>query len=192
ESTPAIDATLVAPAGALRLIGVHLRAPTDPRSAAERDRQLDALAALVARIDGPLVVAGDFNLTPYSPYFEDLVDATGLRDSRTGSGPGFTWPSFFPLLGVPIDHCLVSPDVHVAALRRLSAFGSDHYPIVVELALSAPDRETLPRRRSGRRDTARSRIRRAHRRRRCGLQKEEEVPWVVGHFRASRAPHRPI
>ncbi len=144
ESTPAIDATLVAPAGALRLIGVHLRPPTDPRSAAERDRQLDALAALVARIDGPLVVAGDFNLTPYSPYFEDLVDATGLRDSRTGSGPGFTWPSFFPLLGIPIDHCLVSPDVHVAAFRRLSAFGSDHYPIVVELAVSAPDRETLP------------------------------------------------
>jgi len=132
-STAAIDATLVADGGELRLIGVHLRPPTRSRWAAERARQLDALARIVDGIDGPLAVAGDFNLSPYSPYFRDLLRATGLRDSRTGYG--FTWPSFLPLLGIPIDHCLVSPGVGVTAFRRLPAFGSDHYPIVVELSM---------------------------------------------------------
>lgn len=133
ESTAAIAATIVSPAGELELIGVHLRPPVSAHLAAERARQLDALAGLVRQIGGPLVVAGDFNLTPYSPYFTELLAATGLRDARTGFD--FTWPSFLPLLGIPIDHCLVSPGLGVVAFRRLPAFGSDHYPIVVELSM---------------------------------------------------------
>src|SRR5690606_598491 len=141
ESTPAIDATLVAPGGELRLIGVHLRPPTSARWAAERNRQLDALARLVAESDGPVAVAGDFNLSPYPPYFSDLLRAAGLRDSRPGAGPDFTWPSFLPVLGIPIDHVLITPEVRGAAYRRLAAFGSDHYPIVVELDLgNVPNR----------------------------------------------------
>ncbi len=133
ESTPAIDATIVTDRGELRLIGVHLRPPTRADWAAERTRQLDALAQRANGIDGPLAIAGDFNLSPYSPHFADLLRATGLRDTR--AVPGITWPSFLPILGIPIDHCIVSAEVGVAAFRRLSAFGSDHYPIVVELNL---------------------------------------------------------
>src|SRR5690606_6215825 len=51
ESTAAIDATLVAAAGELRLIGVHLRPPTTAHWAAERGRQLEALARLVNEIE---------------------------------------------------------------------------------------------------------------------------------------------
>lgn len=146
ESTAAIDATIVAPTGELRVIGVHLRPPTRADFAAERARQLDALARLVSEGEGPVAVSGDFNLTPYSPYFSDLLRATDLRDSRTAAGPGFTWPSFLPALGIPIDHCLVSTDVGVAAFRRLPAFGSDHYPIVVELDVRSGRRQAgLPR-----------------------------------------------
>ena len=112
---------------------MHLAPPTHPALAAERGRQLDALRALSATIDAPLAIAGDFNLTPYSPHFTDWLSDTGLRDGRAGRRPGLTWPTFLPLLGIPIDHCIVSPNVRVAAFRRLPAFGSDHYPIVVEL-----------------------------------------------------------
>jgi endonuclease/exonuclease/phosphatase (EEP) superfamily protein YafD len=135
ESTDAIDALIVAPGGDLRLIGVHLRPPTAAAWAAERARQLDALAVLVKEAEGPLAIAGDFNLTPYSPYFMDWLRRTGLRDARAGSGFGFSWPTFLPVLGIPIDHCIVSPELGVAAFRRLPAFGSDHYPIVVELIM---------------------------------------------------------
>jgi endonuclease/exonuclease/phosphatase family metal-dependent hydrolase len=58
---------------------------------------------------------------------------TGLRDPRAEFGLGFTWPTFFPLLGIPIDHCLVSADLGVAQYRRLADFGSDHYPVLARL-----------------------------------------------------------
>src|SRR5690606_19114848 len=93
ESTYAIDARIAGPDGELRLIGVHLRPPMAADMAAERTRQLDALAALVKGADEPLVIAGDFNLTPYSPYFTDWLRTTGLEDTRAGAGPGFSWPT---------------------------------------------------------------------------------------------------
>ncbi|HEX7080922.1 MAG TPA: endonuclease/exonuclease/phosphatase family protein [Gammaproteobacteria bacterium] len=132
-STHAVDARVLSPQGAFRLIGVHLRPPTAPGWAAERERQLDALAALRARIHEPLVVAGDFNLTPYSPYFADWTAETGLRDARRAFGLGLSWPTFLPILGIPIDHCVVSKEVTVVGFKRLPAFGSDHYPILIEL-----------------------------------------------------------
>jgi len=44
-----------------------------------------------------------------------------------------------PLIGIPIDHCAVSKEVTVVAHRGLPAFGSDHYPILAELALAPPE-----------------------------------------------------
>jgi endonuclease/exonuclease/phosphatase (EEP) superfamily protein YafD len=132
-ATATIDARVLAPRGTVRLIGVHLRPPMSPRSARERDTELTALAQHVANIAEPRVVLGDFNMTPYSPYFADFLEITGLRDPRAQFGLGFTWPTFFPVLGIPIDHCLVSPDLGVAQYRRLPGFGSDHYPVVAQL-----------------------------------------------------------
>ncbi|MFS8608174.1 MAG: endonuclease/exonuclease/phosphatase family protein [Gammaproteobacteria bacterium] len=133
ETTTAIDARIAAPGGPLRLIGVHLRPPMTAADAAERHRQLDHLAALVAERNEPTAICGDFNLTPYSPEFTDFARRTGMRDARAGRGPGITWPTSLPILGIPIDHCLVSPEIGVAGFRRLAAFGSDHYPIAAGL-----------------------------------------------------------
>jgi endonuclease/exonuclease/phosphatase (EEP) superfamily protein YafD len=133
-STVAIDARIVTPRGNLRVIGVHLRPPKSRALAHERNMQLTALATHVAAIDEPLAVLGDFNISPYSPYFTDWVTATGLHDARQGQGLGFTWPTFLPLLGVPIDHCLVRDGLTVAQYARLPAFGSDHYPVIARLA----------------------------------------------------------
>jgi endonuclease/exonuclease/phosphatase (EEP) superfamily protein YafD len=135
ETTAAVDARVESPLGAFRLIGVHLRPPTSPAFAAERNRQLGALADLRRSIDEPLVVVGDFNVTPFSPWFANWLLETGLRDARSGRGPSISWPTFLPLLGIPIDHCVVSPEFTVVDFRRLPRFGSDHYPVLAELTL---------------------------------------------------------
>jgi endonuclease/exonuclease/phosphatase (EEP) superfamily protein YafD len=134
ETTTALDARVTTPRGEIRLIGLHLRAPTSPAKAAERVRQFADLDALTRGEALPLVVVGDFNSTPYSPYFSDWLADAGLRDAH-GAGFGITWPTFLPILGIPIDHCVVSPSLGVAAFRRLPAFGSDHYPILCRLTL---------------------------------------------------------
>lgn len=133
---PAVDARIALADGrALRLVGVHLRAPRTPSLAAQRNAQLAALRPLVAAHAGPLIVAGDFNVTPYSPLMSDWLKLTGLDDARRGRGFSMTWPTTMPLLGVPIDHCLVSEHFIVAEQHQGAAFGSDHYPVVTRLIL---------------------------------------------------------
>jgi endonuclease/exonuclease/phosphatase (EEP) superfamily protein YafD len=136
--TTAVEASVRTPGGPLALIGVHLRAPTSPSRAEMRNRQLDELAARVDQVNGPLAVIGDFNITPYSPYFQDWLAHTGLTDTRRGRTPSPSWPTTLPILSIPIDHCAVSHDVAIISHRRLPAFGSDHYPILAELALAQP------------------------------------------------------
>jgi endonuclease/exonuclease/phosphatase (EEP) superfamily protein YafD len=140
--TTAIEAHVRTPSGPLTLIGVHLRSPSAPRRAASRNRQLELLAARLATIKGPVAVMGDFNVTPYSPYYTDFLERTGLTDTRRGRTLSPSWPAYLPVVGIPIDHCVVSRDFRVVAHRGLGGFGSDHYPILVELAL--PSLPSLP------------------------------------------------
>jgi endonuclease/exonuclease/phosphatase (EEP) superfamily protein YafD len=133
-----IEARLLTPRGALTLFAVHLRSPTTPWRGALRNRQLDGLAQRVERVVGPVAVIGDFNLTPYSPYFSDWLARTRLTDTRRGRTLSPSWPTWLPIAAIPIDHCAVSGDVTIVAHRSLPAFGSDHYPIVAELELAAP------------------------------------------------------
>ena len=44
------------------------------------------LAELRATLEGPLVVAGDFNVTPFSPYFSDLARRHGAARLARGTG----------------------------------------------------------------------------------------------------------
>lgn len=137
-STTAIEAHVRTPTGALTLFGVHLRSPTTPRRGAQRNRQLDLLAEHLATVTGPVAIVGDFNVTPYSPLYTDWLERTQLTDTRRGRTLSPSWPAFMPIFGIPIDHCVVSKDVAIVAHRGLPSFGSDHYPILAELALPRP------------------------------------------------------
>jgi endonuclease/exonuclease/phosphatase (EEP) superfamily protein YafD len=132
----AVEARVRTPGGKIvTVIGVHLRSPTGEARAAARNAQLELLAAHRASVTEPLVVTGDFNITPYSPYFRDWLAATKLEDARRGFGLDPSWPTYLPLLAIPIDHVAVSDDFLVTDHRRLPAFGSDHYPVLAELEL---------------------------------------------------------
>jgi len=135
QSTSAIDVRVSVSGRSVRVLGVHLRSPTSRAWSEERNRQLAELTAIARRETDPLLVLGDFNISPYSPIFASTLAASGLRDSRRGRSWYFTWPTFLPLLGIPIDLCMLSE--HFAALdsRRGPSFGSDHYPMSATVAL---------------------------------------------------------
>jgi endonuclease/exonuclease/phosphatase (EEP) superfamily protein YafD len=136
---PAIEARVRFGDTTFTVFGVHLNAPTSPRRASARNAELRLLAERSAAIEGPLVVAGDFNLTPYSPLFGDWLAASGLTDTRRGRTPSVSWPAVLPILGIPIDHVAVSPQFTILAHRRLPDFGSDHYGVLAELALAGAE-----------------------------------------------------
>jgi endonuclease/exonuclease/phosphatase (EEP) superfamily protein YafD len=132
---PAIEARVRGPTGSFTVIGVHLSAPVTRRRAAARNQQLVELAQRSNAVEGPLLVAGDFNVTPYSPYYAEWLEATGLTDTRRGRTLSPSWPTMLRLLGIPIDHVAVNDDFTIVSHRRLPNFESDHYGALAEVAL---------------------------------------------------------
>lgn len=119
----------------LRLALAHVSAPVTPERAKRRNRQLAGIAELLKPEGGtPRILIGDLNITPWSPYYEDFAMHASLGNAARGFGYLPTWPAGINPLKIPIDHCLVSDDLHVVSFRTGDAFGSDHLPILVELA----------------------------------------------------------
>lgn len=80
------------------------------------------------------VVLGDFNASQWSAVMRDFRRGTGLRHSAAGHGLHLTWPTSEPLLYVPLDHILVSEQLWVLDSRVGPVVGSDHRPVIAELA----------------------------------------------------------
>jgi endonuclease/exonuclease/phosphatase family metal-dependent hydrolase len=134
---PFIIATVMVGAKRLRLYTVHTVAPLGG-GRAQWQAQLRRVRADVRATKGALVVAGDFNASRYHPSFRRLL-SDGLRDAheRRGRGWAATWPRDRRLLPplLRLDHVLVSPGVEVQAIREGVGQGSDHRPVIADLAL---------------------------------------------------------
>lgn len=85
---------------------------------------------------GNSLLLGDLNVTSTSPAFTDLLQATGLRDSRAGFGrqPTYTTNHLIPGLSIAIDHVLVSAGLDILERRTEDLPGSDHRNVIVRLA----------------------------------------------------------
>jgi endonuclease/exonuclease/phosphatase (EEP) superfamily protein YafD len=132
---PSIVAQLKLAGGELTLVGTHPVPPVNGQYVGWRNRQVEDMANFCGRATGPLVIAGDLNMTERSPGFRTLLRDGRLHDSRLGFGVHATWPVQLPMFLIPLDHCLVSREVAVLDRRVGPAVGSDHYPVVVDLAL---------------------------------------------------------
>jgi endonuclease/exonuclease/phosphatase (EEP) superfamily protein YafD len=133
----AVATTLDVGGPRLHLVAGHAPMPSDASGTAARNQGLADLGRFAAGRRGALVLCGDLNVTPWSPFFRDLLQTTGLRDSRQGFGIQPTWTTRLPrLLAIPIDHCLASSDLAVQGVRFGPQIGSDHLPLLVEVAIA--------------------------------------------------------
>ncbi|MGF1484286.1 MAG: endonuclease/exonuclease/phosphatase family protein [Opitutales bacterium] len=117
------------------LTGIHLISPRQPRFWEHRNRQLEDLAQACASSDKPLLVMGDLNCSPYSPFFKKFVDASGLQPARGTWLPLVTWTRYSPLLFSSIDHVFISEGITTVRQATGPSLGSDHWPIVYEFVL---------------------------------------------------------
>ncbi len=123
--------------GPVSVLGTHLYWPLGPGDSRVRNTQLAGIARVARETREPLLVAGDLNVTPFSPQFTATLHDGGLRscaDDRLVP----TWPARIPFLFIQIDHCLVSDTLAVRDFHTGPYVGSDHYPIVMEVGVEAP------------------------------------------------------
>ncbi|WP_233787117.1 endonuclease/exonuclease/phosphatase family protein [Dulcicalothrix desertica] len=129
----------------VHFIGTHPMVPVKPKTFHRRNRQLAALEKYINQQQNPVIIAGDFNVSPWSPYYRKFIKKTNLHNTRLGFGILPSWPRpathvkipswLIPLVNIPIDHCLVSKDFGVVNTRISQNGNSDHAAIVVSLVL---------------------------------------------------------
>lgn len=113
------------------LVHVHT-----PFAGSVHERELRALAAARPSLGSRLIVCGDFNTVSWSAQFQDFSRSAGLTDVFRGAWHGYSWPSWSPLLAVPLDHCLISNGLTVRDRHFGPSMGSDHFPLVVDVAIA--------------------------------------------------------
>jgi endonuclease/exonuclease/phosphatase (EEP) superfamily protein YafD len=118
------------------LTAVHSLAPMRGRAGIWQ-RELTLIGQAMASVEGPQVVAGDFNASRDHRPFRDLM-VEGFRDSadfgQSRSWPGFTWPAAGRSVPVMrLDHVLVSRTATVRMTRTIRVPRTDHHGVLAAI-----------------------------------------------------------
>ena len=134
---PQLEITAITTLGPLRVLLVHPIPPLGFEMTRVRNETFDWMVDRCVASSMPTLVMGDLNETPFGRTFRDFLAATGLRGAGgwSPSWPirilGITVPS---PLRIPIDHVLVPPGFVIRTHRLGPDIGSDHRPVVVDVA----------------------------------------------------------
>ena len=103
------------------IVATHLSKPYFDQTAAGEIAQLTQTLGF---IDGPILLAGDFNAAAWS---DDVARMARRRDLAPGPGYPATWPVRAGLLGVPIDNLFARGPLVITDIEALpDAMGSNH------------------------------------------------------------------
>jgi endonuclease/exonuclease/phosphatase family metal-dependent hydrolase len=129
-----LEATVHLQNTTVHVFNTHLDYRPDP---AVRKTQVNEMLQIIAAANGPTLLFGDLNAPPDSEELQPLLQR--MRDPWLGmDNPGHTYPASAPTRR--IDYILVSDHFRVRHARVLDSTASDHRPVVVELALTSPNR----------------------------------------------------
>jgi endonuclease/exonuclease/phosphatase (EEP) superfamily protein YafD len=134
QGMPAIEAEIpeTSKHSGFHIIGVHTQSPGLRKRTLTRNRQLQSLSEWAGSLKTKGVIIGDLNITPWSPPFSRMLQQGNLFDSRDYRGNYASWPTDLGVLGIPIDHALVTKGTTILH-RDVGALApdSDHRPITL-------------------------------------------------------------
>ena len=140
DNVPSIHTKVVLKSGKEIIIhGVHPTppAPGENIKSTERDKELLIVADIAKEEKLPVIVIGDLNDVAWSHTTKLFLKMSGLLDPRRGRGFFNSFHARYPFLRFPLDHAFISPDFKLNAIKRLSNFGSDHFPIYISVQYEA-------------------------------------------------------
>ena len=119
----------------VRLYAVHPEPPVPYEDTLGRDGELIKIAQEVRGDNLPTIVAGDLNDVAWSRTTARFQRLSRLLDPRVGRGFFNTFDARFPFLRWPLDHVFHDARFRLVNISRLRDIGSDHFPLMFELAL---------------------------------------------------------
>ena len=95
--------------------------------------ELELLAQRVNGMNGPVILAGDFNASVIAPDMRDFLAATGLR--HVFPEPA-TWPAEAGAYGISIDHVFARAPLRLISVKQIpDAMGSNHFGMMTEFSV---------------------------------------------------------
>ncbi|SEQ63000.1 Uncharacterized conserved protein YafD, endonuclease/exonuclease/phosphatase (EEP) superfamily [Devosia sp. YR412] len=112
-----------------------------PIPVARQHEQLNALSAVVDKIEGPMILAGDFNSTAWSYALRDFVAKNDFVRETLNM---LTFPMSWYYLGawrdtvpfLPLDHVMTRGGVVVHDIHTGEPTASDHLPVVFTFSVN--------------------------------------------------------
>ena len=131
---PYLAAKLAVEGRTLDVVGVHPSSPSPSQPGAPAVATTSSTTSpRSSRTRRAVIVAGDFNTTPWSPHFGDLLADGGTAQCGRGQGLHPDLADMVRPARIPIDVLLKGP-IAVTSVRRGPAVGSDHFPIIADCA----------------------------------------------------------
>jgi endonuclease/exonuclease/phosphatase (EEP) superfamily protein YafD len=108
------------------------KGPRDVRAnIARRWEQSERVAVFAAKVQGLVLLAGDFNTPPESAIFQEIWADYDDAFSTAGWGWGYTFYGAHTM--VRIDHVLAGPGVTCTGCRVGPNIGSPHHPVLADV-----------------------------------------------------------
>ena len=136
DDVPSIHTKVILKSGKEIIIhGVHPTppAPGENVKSTERDKELLIVADIAKKEKLPVIVIGDLNDVAWSHTTQLFLKMSGLLDPRRGRGFFNSFHARYPFLRFPLDHAFISTDFKLNGIKRLNNFGSDHFPIYINV-----------------------------------------------------------
>jgi len=140
---PSIDLTVTLGGKQLQVVATHPYVPRTEEKADLRNEQMQDVAEAMDRTKSRMLI-GDFNCTPWSPHFTDMLAIANVTPAGYGYGLTPTWYHESRRLGslngtwvfgLMLDHILIGPSVSVRHYGIGPPLGSDHRPVIVDFQL---------------------------------------------------------
>ena len=136
EAVGAIVAEIESTTGRFAVLDIHSHKPTNEKDAASQGTYFQWIGAKVQETQQrglPTVVAGDFNSTLWARALQDFTAKTQLSNVNQGILFDATWSRWLPQR-LMIDHVFLTPEWSLVGREVGPATGSDHRPLIVDLA----------------------------------------------------------
>lgn len=141
----AVICDVALPSGPVAVASVHL--PRAVRSSSDQNRVIHHLLEVLASIETPKIVAGDFNATPLTTPIRRIEATLSNAFTQAGRGFGFTFPTPARRIGaigpfLTIDYIFHSADFTALSAEVLGTHpeAADHFPL---RAVLRPNKATI-------------------------------------------------
>jgi endonuclease/exonuclease/phosphatase (EEP) superfamily protein YafD len=124
---------------------VHPPPPLPDSPSYGRDAELVLTGQEIAADGRPSIVIGDLNDVAWSHTAKLFRRVSHMVDPRVGRGTFSTFHAEHRLARYPLDHVFHTRDFTLNDLRVLRYTGSDHFPIVADLAFTPAAKQQVPR-----------------------------------------------